>query len=147
MAGAFLRDVDVQNVSSKSSLFARMLQLPNLLFILCLGIFWLQFSGEFFLVIVLWGIFLVTVLWGICLVIVLWGIIWLQFCGIWWGVGCMGHSLVTVLWNFFCYSSAGIFGGKFWRPNLGKATAATRAALPSPTSACWVFLFLRRHGL
>ena len=30
--------------------------------------------------------------------------------------------------------------GKFGPPYLGKATAATRAALLSPTNACWVFL-------
>ena len=29
--------------------------------------------------------------------------------------------------------------GKFGPPYLGKATAASRAALPNPTSACWVF--------
>ena len=29
--------------------------------------------------------------------------------------------------------------GKFGTPYPGKATAAARAALPDPTSACWVF--------
>ena len=33
--------------------------------------------------------------------------------------------------------------GKFGPPYLGKATAAARVALPSPTSACWVFLCFR----
>ena len=31
--------------------------------------------------------------------------------------------------------------GKFGPPYLGKATAAARTSLPSPTSACWVFSF------
>ena len=29
--------------------------------------------------------------------------------------------------------------GKFGPPYMGKAIAAARTALPSPTSACWVF--------
>ena len=33
--------------------------------------------------------------------------------------------------------------GKFRPPYLGKATAARRTALPSPTSACWVFSCFR----
>ena len=33
--------------------------------------------------------------------------------------------------------------GKFRLPYLGKATAAARAPLPSPTSACWVFSCFR----
>ena len=33
--------------------------------------------------------------------------------------------------------------GKFGPPYLGKATAAARVALPSPTSACWVFSWFR----
>ena len=32
---------------------------------------------------------------------------------------------------------------KFWPPYQGKATAAARAALPSPRSARWVFSCLR----
>ena len=32
---------------------------------------------------------------------------------------------------------------KFWPPYLGNSTAAVRAALPSPTSACWVFSCFR----
>ena len=36
--------------------------------------------------------------------------------------------------------------GNFGPPYLGKATAAARgAALPSPTSACWVFSCFRIH--
>ena len=33
--------------------------------------------------------------------------------------------------------------GKFGPPYLGKTTVATRAMLPSPTSACWVFSCFR----
>ena len=33
--------------------------------------------------------------------------------------------------------------GKFGPPYLGETTAAARAALPSPTSACWVFSCFR----
>ena len=33
--------------------------------------------------------------------------------------------------------------GKFGPPYPGKATAAARAALPSPTNACWVFSCFR----
>ena len=39
-----------------------------------------------------------------------------------------------------------ILFGKFWPPYMVKATAAARAALPSPStpaSACWVFSYLR----
>ena len=36
-----------------------------------------------------------------------------------------------------------MYRGKFGPPDPGKATAAARAALPSPTSACWVFLCFR----
>ena len=32
---------------------------------------------------------------------------------------------------------------KFWPPYLGNTTAAVRAALPSPTSACWVLSCFR----
>ena len=43
---------------------------------------------------------------------------------------------------FLFFNTALIPCGKFGSP-LGKVTAATRTALPSPTSACWVFLRFR----
>ena len=51
---------------------------------------------------------------------------------------------IDKLWNaylFILYTVLSLLG-KFGPPYLGKATAAARAVLPSPTSACWVFLCL-----
>ena len=54
------------------------------------------------------------------------------------------HCGVFYLLNFYIYFLYFIIPfGKFEPPYLGKATAATRAALPSPTSACWVFSCFR----
>ena len=45
--------------------------------------------------------------------------------------------------NCCCFENFIIPFGKFGPPYPGKATAAARAALPSPTSACWVFSCFR----
>ena len=47
---------------------------------------------------------------------------------------------LMLLWNFLFDMIIIIPFGKFGPPYLGKATAAARAAIPSPTSARWCFL-------
>ena len=52
------------------------------------------------------------------------------------------------MWGFFIFYFFVLYTllipcGKFRLPFLGKATVSSRAALPSPTSACWVFLCFR----
>ena len=51
------------------------------------------------------------------------------------------HNLLLFLFMFFIHLI--IPFGKFGPSYLGNATAAARAALPSPTSACWVFSCFR----
>ena len=43
----------------------------------------------------------------------------------------------------FWLNTSSVPCGKYGPPYPGKATAAARAALPSPSSACWVFLCFR----
>ena len=43
----------------------------------------------------------------------------------------------------FIFCNLLIPSGKFGPPHLGKAAVSARAALPSPTSACWVFSYFR----
>ena len=49
------------------------------------------------------------------------------------------HSPQPVFFNLYTLYTF----GKFGPPYPGQATAASRAALPSPTSACWVFSCFR----
>ena len=54
------------------------------------------------------------------------------------------RNITSVLYFYF-FNTLLIPSGKFGPPYLGKAAAAATAALPSPTSACWVFSCFRQN--
>ena len=55
-------------------------------------------------------------------------------------LSCFTESAELRLFHLFYFITSFIPCAKFWSPYLAKATAAARAALPIPNSACRIFV-------